>query len=72
METDEAEYSLVLQKLFPGITHYIKVFAIGDSDIIIEKSKQIIVQTSAPPDIPAVGIRYVTSLSDITVVRTTW
>ena len=56
-DTSEAEYSLVLQKLFPGITHYVKVFAIGDSDIIIEKSKQIIVQTSAPPDIPVVGIR---------------
>ena len=57
MDTSEAEYSLVLQKLFPGITHYVKVFAIGDSDIIIEKSKQITVQTSAPPDIPVVGIR---------------
>lgn len=57
VDTSESEYSLVLQKLFPGITHYIKVFAIGDSDVIVEKSKQIIVQTSAPPDTPVIGVR---------------
>lgn len=59
VDTSEAEYSLVLQKLFPGITHYVKVYAIGgDSSLVLEKSKEIIVQTNAPPDTPVVGVRY--------------
>lgn len=57
VDTNESEYSLVLQKLLPGVTHYIRVCAVGDSDIVIEKSKQIMVQTNAPPDTPVVGVR---------------
>lgn len=57
VDTSESEYSLVLQKLFPGITHYVKVYALGDSSVVVEKSKEIIVQTNAPPDIPIVGVR---------------
>lgn len=57
VETTDAEHSLVLQKLFPGITHYVKVYAIGESNVILEKSKQIVVQTNAPPDVPVVGVR---------------
>ncbi|XP_064633270.1 uncharacterized protein LOC135491376 [Lineus longissimus] len=53
------EMTCVIKKCFPGTNHYIRVLVVGEQDEVYEKSRQLIVQTSAPPDTPVVCTRAV-------------
>ncbi|XP_023933288.1 uncharacterized protein LOC106180596 isoform X1 [Lingula anatina] len=51
------ESSCILQKCYPGTNHFIRLVALGADGRILEKSKQVVVQTSAPPEAPVVSLR---------------
>ena len=61
MKLPSGEKSCVLHKCFPGSVHYIRVWAMGKDDQVLDVSKQITVQTSAPPDCPRLTTRCVNS-----------
>ena len=53
------EKSCVIHKCYPGSNHYIRIHAISNDGTILDRSKQLVVQTSAPPDTPTVTLRCV-------------
>ena len=53
------EKSCVIHKCYPGSNHYIRIHAISNDSTILDRSKQLVVQTSAPPDTPNVTLRCV-------------
>ena len=52
------EKSCVIHKCYAGTNHFIRIYAIGTEERLLEKSRQITVQTSAAPDTPVVTLRY--------------
>ena len=57
MKLPAGEKSCVLHKCFPGSVHYVRVWAMGKDDRVMDVSKQLTVQTSASPDTPTVTVR---------------
>ncbi|XP_025107507.1 uncharacterized protein LOC112572161 isoform X5 [Pomacea canaliculata] len=51
------DVSCVINKCLPGTTHFVRLVAFDEDGQIIEKSKQLTVQTSAPPDPPILSVR---------------
>ena len=51
------EKSCVLHKCYPGTNHFLRVHALSKDDRILDVSKQLTVQTAAPPDTPLVTLR---------------
>ncbi|KAK7102883.1 hypothetical protein V1264_021041 [Littorina saxatilis] len=47
----------VINKCLPGTTHFVRLVAYSEDGKILEKSKQLTVQTSAPPDSPVLSVR---------------
>ncbi|XP_055882729.1 uncharacterized protein LOC106055997 isoform X2 [Biomphalaria glabrata] len=47
----------VINKCLPGTTHFMRVIALSTDGQILEKSKQMTIQTSAPPDVPKLSVR---------------
>ena len=52
------DISCVINKCLPGTTHFVRLVAYNEDGQIIEKSKQLTVQTSAPPDAPVLSVRW--------------
>ncbi len=57
MKLPSGEKSCVLHKCFPGSSHFLRVWAMGKDDRVLDVSTQLTVQTSAPPDTPLVTQR---------------
>ena len=53
------DVSCVINKCLPGTTHFVRLVAYSENGTILEKSKQLTVQTSAPPDQPVLSVRLV-------------
>ncbi|XP_076447663.1 uncharacterized protein LOC143284653 isoform X3 [Babylonia areolata] len=51
------DISCVINKCLPGTTHFVRLLAYNEDGTILEKSKQLTVQTSAPPDAPVLSVR---------------
>ena len=51
------ERSCILHKCYPGTNHYIRIYAMNNTDQVLDRSRQITVQTSAAPDMPVVSVR---------------
>ncbi|KAL5013163.1 hypothetical protein ScPMuIL_007433 [Solemya velum] len=49
--------SCVINKCLPGTTHFVRLLALDGEANIQDKSKQLTIQTSAPPDAPLIAIR---------------
>ena len=49
--------SCVINNCLPGTTHFVRLVALDIDNQIMEKSKQMTIQTSAPPDSPALSVR---------------
>ncbi|KAH9503746.1 hypothetical protein Btru_066540, partial [Bulinus truncatus] len=47
----------VINKCLPGTTHFMRVVGYSADGQILEKSKQLTIQTSAPPDAPKLSVR---------------
>ncbi|CAL1538548.1 unnamed protein product [Lymnaea stagnalis] len=47
----------VINKCLPGTTHFVRVVSYNINGQILEKSKQLTIQTSAPPDAPKLSVR---------------
>lgn len=47
----------VINKCLPGTTHFVRLLALDGDGQIRERSKQLTVQTSAPPDGPCLSLR---------------
>ena len=47
----------VINKCLPGTTHFVRLLALDEDGQIKERSKQMTVQTSAPPDGPTLSLR---------------
>ena len=47
----------VINKCLPGTTHFVRLLALDEEGQIKERSKQLTVQTSAPPDGPTLSLR---------------
>ncbi|XP_041347758.1 uncharacterized protein LOC121367568 [Gigantopelta aegis] len=53
----EKDSNCVINKCLPGTTHFVRLVACKDDGQIVDKSKQLTMQTSAPPDSPVVSVR---------------
>ncbi|XP_012935394.1 uncharacterized protein LOC101845075 isoform X2 [Aplysia californica] len=53
----EKDSNCVINKCLPGTTHFVRIVAFNANGQILEKSKQLTVQTSAPPDAPKLSVR---------------
>ncbi|XP_067685414.1 uncharacterized protein [Haliotis asinina] len=53
----ERDTNCVINKCLPGTTHFVRLVAYNEEGQIMDKSKQLTVQTSAPPDSPVLSIR---------------
>ncbi|XP_046358181.2 uncharacterized protein LOC124136325 [Haliotis rufescens] len=53
----ERDTNCVINKCLPGTTHFVRLVAYSEDGQIMDKSKQLTVQTSAPPDGPVLSIR---------------
>lgn len=51
------EQTCTISKCFPGTNHFVRVLVLGHNGEVLEKSRQITVQTSAAPDTPVVHVR---------------
>ncbi|CAH1782616.1 unnamed protein product [Owenia fusiformis] len=51
------ERSCILQNCYPGTNHFVRILALGDRDEVLDKSRQLTVQTSASPDTPVLTLR---------------
>ncbi len=58
MKLPSGEKSCVLHKCYPGTNHFLRVFAMSKEDKVLDVSKQMTVQTAAPPDTVLVTLRY--------------
>lgn len=58
VKLSEKDSSCVINNCLPGTTHFVRLIAIDADGQILEKSKQLTVQTSAPPDSPILSVRY--------------
>lgn len=58
VKLSEKDSSCVINNCLPGTTHFVRLIAIDTDGQILEKSKQLTIQTSAPPDSPILSIRY--------------
>ncbi|XP_052779768.1 uncharacterized protein LOC128217013 isoform X4 [Mya arenaria] len=47
----------VINKCLPGTTHFVRLLALDGDGQIKDRSKQLTVQTSAPPDAPCLALR---------------
>ncbi|XP_048739977.2 uncharacterized protein LOC125654190 isoform X5 [Ostrea edulis] len=57
VKLSEKDSSCVINNCLPGTTHFVRLTAIDNDGQILEKSKQLTVQTSAPPDAPNLSVR---------------
>nr|XP_034305803.1 uncharacterized protein LOC105321045 isoform X1 [Crassostrea gigas] len=57
VKLSEKDSSCVINNCLPGTTHFVRLIAIDADGQILEKSKQLTVQTSAPPDSPILSVR---------------
>ena len=69
VQLPEGERSCVIHKCYPGTNHFIRIYACGDDERILDKSTQIQTQTSAAPSTPAVSLRYATLSFGLPQVR---
>ena len=58
MKLPSGEKSCVLHKCYPGTNHFLRVYAMSKDDRTLDVSKQLTVQTAAPPDTPLVTLRW--------------
>lgn len=49
----------MINKCLPGTTHFVRVISVSPDGNILGKSRQLTVQTSAPPDAPKLAVRWV-------------
>ncbi|GFN84346.1 fibronectin, partial [Plakobranchus ocellatus] len=47
----------VINKCLPGTTHFVRIVACNVNNQILDKSRQLTIQTSAPPDAPKLSVR---------------
>ena len=59
MKLSEKDSSCVINNCLPGTTHFVRLIAIDGDGQSVEKSRQLTVQTSAPPDSPLLTVRYI-------------
>ncbi len=57
MKLPSGEKSCILHKCYPGTNHFLRVYAMSKDDRVLDVSKQLTVQTAAPPDTPVVTLR---------------
>ncbi|XP_059161356.1 uncharacterized protein LOC131944640 isoform X2 [Physella acuta] len=57
VKLSKADTNCVINKCLPGTTHFVRVVGLATNGQIIEKSKQLTIQTSAPPDAPQLSVR---------------
>ena len=57
MKLPAGEKSCVIHKCFPGTCHFIRIYAMGSDDQVLDRSTQVTAQTSAAPDSPYVTLR---------------
>ena len=60
VKLSEKDSSCVINNCLPGTTHFVRLIAIDGDGQSVEKSRQLTVQTSAPPDSPLLTVRYYT------------
>ena len=57
MRLSSKDSNCVINKCLPGTTHFVRLLALDEDGQIKERSKQMTVQTSAPPDGPTLSLR---------------
>ncbi|CAD5112727.1 DgyrCDS1945 [Dimorphilus gyrociliatus] len=57
VELRPGEKSCTIHKCYQGTNHFVKLTAVDELGQIVDQSKQLTVQTSAPPDAPNLSLR---------------